>query len=322
MSTAMRDPSPAEAGARGGSAGSAGSAGPAGGAARAVRLIHRGAERHWVGDGFLTTTVFSYQELGHEISPFLLLDYGGPVAFEATNKRRGVGEHPHRGFETVTIVYEGQIEHRDSGGGGGTIGPGDVQWMTAGSGVIHEEMHTRDFAAQGGTMEMAQLWVNLPARFKMTPPRYQSLGAASFPTVGLPQGGGSARIIAGELFGARGPAQTFTPLQLWDISLAAGHRASLPIPAGHTAALLVVRGQLHFQGAAEVASPSDLVLFEREGTNLEIEAVQNSRVLVMAGEPIDEPIAGYGPFVMNSREEIQQAFDDLRAGRFTKPAHA
>ena len=282
-------------------------------------MVHRSSAQHWVGDGFLTRTIFSYQDLGHDISPFLLLDYGGPVHFEATNKRRGVGEHPHRGFETVTIVYDGRIEHRDSGGGGGTIGPGDVQWMTAGAGVIHEEMHAHDFAASGGTMEMAQLWVNLPARFKMTPPRYQGLEAKDIPTVELADAAGSARIIAGALAGVTGPAHTFTPIQLWDLSLKAGRACSFTVAEGHTVALLVVRGELTAGDPPTAAAQSDLVLFERAGTQIALTPSTDARVLLMAGEPIDEPIAGYGPFVMNSRAEIQQAFEDFQSGRFAGP---
>jgi len=287
---------------------------------RAVKAVVTSDERHWVGDGFLTRTVFSYQSLGTDISPFLLLDYGGPVEFDKTTKRRGVGEHPHRGFETVTIVYSGQLEHRDSGGGGGTIGPGDVQWMTAGAGVIHEERHTQEFASSGGTMEMAQLWVNLPARDKMTRPRYQSLTASNIPKLELPADSGTARVISGELYGVRGPAKTFTPVNLWDLQLMPGSTVNLPVTDGHTVAVVVIRGEIRLTASGETAGESALVLFQREGTSIGIEALSGARLLLMSGEPINEPIAGYGPFVMNSAAEIQQAFEDFQAGRFAPVA--
>src|SRR6266850_7758428 len=174
--------------------------------AKKLRCIQRSADRHWVGDGFPVRTLFAYPNLGQVLSPFLLLDYAGPVEFPPTEERRGVGEHPHRGFETVTIVYEGEVEHRDSSGGGGSIGRGDVQWMTAASGLVHEEFHGREFARRGGMFEMVQLWVNLPARDKMAAPRYQGIGHGAIPTVGLPDGHGAVRVIAGEFAGAKGPA--------------------------------------------------------------------------------------------------------------------
>jgi quercetin 2,3-dioxygenase len=280
--------------------------------------VYRNDEPHWVGDGFLTRTVFSYQSLGDRISPFLLLDYGGPVKFDAAKVRRGVGDHPHRGFETVTVVYQGSIEHRDSAGGGGVIGPGDVQWMTAGSGIVHQEMPTREFGERGGTMEMAQLWVNLPAKHKMTPPRYQTLTNEDIPEVPLPGEAGSVRVIAGELQSVKGPAQTFTPINLWDVRLNAGKAATLAVPDGYSTLVLILRGGLHLTGEEKSAGESDLVLFEREGAWLALQSGGDAetRLLIMNGEPINEPIAGYGPFVMNSRAEIQQAFDDFRAGRF------
>src|SRR5690242_17559990 len=205
-----------------------------------LQRILRRAERHWVGDGFPVRTLFSYPDLGPVISPFLLLDYAGPAEFPPTEKRAGVGEHPHRGFETVTIVYAGEVEHRDSSGGGGRIGPGDVQWMTAGAGVVHEEFHGRDFARRGGAFEMVQLWVNLPARHKMTPPRYQAIEAATIPSVALPGGQGTARVIAGQLAAVTGPAKTFTPIHAWDLRLARGQRTELALVEGHTTALVVL----------------------------------------------------------------------------------
>ena len=276
-------------------------------------------QRHWVGDGFPVRSIFSYSELGAELSPFLLLDYAGPATFQPTTKRLGVGVHPHRGFETVTIVYDGEVEHRDSSGGGGMIGPGDVQWMTAASGIVHEEFHGRGFAQRGGTFEMIQLWVNLPARDKMAPPGYQNITNAQIPRVELADGAGSVRVIAGNYNGAHGPAHTFTPINLWDVRLNAGHRAEFTVPAGHTTALLVMKGRLLLASGEEVTEAQVAVL-ERDGTSFAVEALQDATVLVLNGEPIDEPIAGYGPFVMNTREEIQQAVIDFQNGRMGQMA--
>lgn len=195
--------------------------------------VQQGGSAHWVGDGFPVRTVFSHQSLGSHASPFLLLDYAGPADFPPSDKPRGVEQHPHRGFETVTIVYSGEVEHRDSTGGGGRIGPGDVQWMTAASGLVHEEMHGRDFTRQGGTLEMVQLWVNLPAKDKKGPPHYQSILASQIPEATLPGGAGTVRVISGEFQGIKGPARTYTPVNLWDLRLKAderpAQRAQLPL---------------------------------------------------------------------------------------------
>jgi quercetin 2,3-dioxygenase len=284
--------------------------------------IHRGGERHWVGDGFPVHTVFSYQDLAGQLSPFLLLDHAGPADFEPTGEERGVGWHPHRGFETVSVAYEGEVDHEDSAGNRGTIGPGDVQWMTAGAGVLHKEMHGRGYARRGGRFEMLQLWVNLPAKSKMTEPRYQTLLAADIPVVKLPRDGGSVRVIAGEFQGAKGPARTFTPINLLDLSLRGDHRVRLDLRDGWTAALFVVAGEVIVNGE-QGARAGDLVVLDREGAKVEIEAAPDAVVFVMNGLPIDEPIAAYGPFVMNTREEIQQAVLDFQAGRMgvvTEPA--
>lgn len=284
--------------------------------------IHRGGERHWVGDGFPVHTVFSYQDLAGQLSPFLLLDHAGPADFEPTEEERGVGWHPHRGFETVSVAYEGEVDHEDSAGNRGTIGPGDVQWMTAGAGVLHKEMHGRGYARRGGRFEMLQLWVNLPAESKMTEPRYQTLLTADIPVVDLPRGGGSVRVIAGEFQGAKGPARTFTPINLLDLRLRGDHRVRLDLRDGWTAALFVVAGEVIVNGE-QGARAGDLVVLEREGAKVEIEAAPDATVFVMNGRPIDEPIAAYGPFVMNTREEIQRAVLDFQAGRMgvvTEPA--
>jgi redox-sensitive bicupin YhaK (pirin superfamily) len=274
-----------------------------------------GAERgHWVGDGFPVRSLFSYDRLGVEASPFLLLDYAGPHVFEPTSGRRGVGQHPHRGFETVTIVYDGEVEHRDSTGQGGVIGPGDVQWMTAGGGILHEEFHSEGFARAGGPFRMVQLWVNLPAKDKMVRPGYQGVLNAEIPTVALVGGAGSARIIAGELEGVRGPARTFTPINVWDLRLNRDAAATLPLPAGHTAMLVVLSGHVVVDG--ETAGAAEALLLDRDGEGVSITAGADTVMLVLTGEPIDEPIVGYGPFVMNSEAEIRQAIEDFNSGRF------
>ena len=282
-----------------------------------VLSSHRGGEAHWVGDGFPVHTVFHYEELGPELTPFLLLDHAGPADFEPTDQQRGVGWHPHRGFETVTIVYDGEVDHEDSAGNLGSVGPGDVQWMTAGSGVLHKELHGRDYARRGGRFEMLQLWVNLPATSKMTAPKYQTLLAQDIPTVALPEEGGSVRVVAGEFAGARGPASTFTPINLLDVRLRAGHRLQLDLRDGHTAGLLILNGSVVVNGD-ESANQGELVVFQREGDRVSIEATADAAVFVLNGKPIDEPIAGYGPFVMNTREQIQQAITDMRTGRLGK----
>jgi quercetin 2,3-dioxygenase len=278
-----------------------------------VISIHRGPPAHWVGDGFHVHSLFSYDKQPRTLSPFLLLDYGPPEVFAPSEQRRGVGQHPHRGFETVTVAYQGGVEHRDSAGNHGVIGPGDVQWMTAASGIVHEEWHEHEFARRGGTMEMAQLWVNLPARDKMAAPGYQDIRSAQIPVVDL--GGGSrVRVIAGEFRGAKGPARTFTPINVWDAKVAAGGRIELDFPEGHTTLFAVLRGKVTINGA-ESAGPAELVVLDRAGTRVTLDAAEDATVLVLNGEPIDEPVVGYGPFVMNTQDEIRQAFSDFHSGR-------
>jgi redox-sensitive bicupin YhaK (pirin superfamily) len=287
-----------------------------------VSFIRRGGARHWVGDGFPVRTIVSYSDGGAELSPFLLLDHAGPTVFAPTEQRRGVGPHPHRGFETVTLVYSGEVEHRDSAGGGGTIGPGDVQWMTAAAGVVHEEFHSRAFARTGGPFEMIQLWVNLPAKDKGASPAYQTLTCAMIPTVELPEGAGAVRVVAGTFRGQEGPARTFTPINLWDVRLRAGSRADLEVPCGQTTALFVADGRVQLDDGT-VLDAAGLAVLERDGEAFTVEASADSKLLVLAGEPIDEPIVGEGPFVMNTREEIDAAFADYRAGRLGRlPATA
>lgn len=269
---------------------------------------------HWVGNGFPVRSLFDYNGLGRELSPFLLLDYAAPHAFPPGLDKRGVGAHPHKGFETVTVAYQGELEHRDSSGGGGKIGPGDVQWMTAGRGIVHEEFHSADFTKTGGTLQMVQLWVNLRAKDKGAPPGYQTLLNAQIPIVALPGDAGTVRVIAGEYAGTKGPAKTFTPINLWDVNLRAGARAELPLPEGHSTALLVLSGKVLLNGERE-AGEGDLAVFQRTGAGLTVQATADAKLLLMSGEPIAEPIVGHGPFVMNSRAEIQQAFEDYQLGR-------
>jgi hypothetical protein len=284
-----------------------------------LSFVQRSRGRHWVGDGFPVRSIFSYNDIAEQMSPFLLLDHAGPADFEPTSRRLGVGRHPHRGFETVTIVYAGEVEHRDSTGAGGSIGPGDVQWMTAGRGIVHEEYHGSDYARRGGPFEMLQLWVNLPAKDKMVAPGYQGLTAAQIPHVELPEGAGTVRVISGELQGVAGPARSFSPMNLWDLRLAAGKPVRLTVPAGHTTALFVLKGALRVDGSNTVVGEAELAVLEREGDTLQIEAVQDATVLLLGGEPLNEPIVGQGPFVMNTPAEIRQAFLDYQSGQLDRP---
>ncbi|MGQ0524830.1 MAG: pirin family protein [Betaproteobacteria bacterium] len=279
-----------------------------------VREIHRAGPQHWVGDGFPVRTLFSYDRAADALSPFLLLDHAGPARFAPTQQKRGVGVHPHRGFETVTLVYEGEVEHHDSAGNGGRIGAGDVQWMTAASGILHEEYHAPEFARTGGTFEVAQLWVNLPARHKMAPPGYQTLLKKDIPDVRLENDAGVLRVIAGEYGGHPGPARTFTPVNMWDLRLNAGGHAVMPVPQNHNLVLVVLKGKVRVNDAETVA-PDEVAIFERRGGNITLHADQDSKTLLLSGEPLNEPIAGYGPFVMNTHAEIQQAFADFHNGR-------
>ena len=268
---------------------------------------------HWVGDGFPVRSLFSYSGDTKAVSPFLLFDYAGPHAFEPTaGQPRGVGSHPHRGFETVTIVYDGEVSHRDSTGGGGTIGAGEVQWMTAGAGIVHEEFHSPGFSKTGGPFRMVQLWVNLPAKDKGAPAAYQAITREMIPSVAL--AGGSARIIAGEFAGTRGPATTFTPINLWDVRLEAGAEVTLPLPESHNSMIAVLAGHVTVAGTG--VGEGEIARFSAEGEGVTIQADGDALLLVLTGEPIDEPVVGYGPFVMNSEAEIRQAIDDFNSGRF------
>jgi len=280
---------------------------------KTVRGVFEPGSEHWVGDGFPVRNLFPSNGLVAQMDPFLMLDYAGPLEFAPTEHPKGVGEHPHRGFETVTIAYQGAVSHRDSTGSAGVIYPGDVQWMTAASGIVHEEMHEREFARQGGPFEMVQLWVNLPAAHKMSKPGYQAITSARIPTVSFGEGA-TARVIAGEVLGTKGAAQTFTSLNVLDVRLTERASGDLPLPAGHNAAVVLLRGAITVNGAS-VNEEARLVLLSNEGSVVKLAAAKESLVLVLTGEPINEPVASYGPFVMNTQAEIMQAIDDYRAGR-------
>lgn len=281
-----------------------------------IQGVYSAPRGHWVGDGFPVRSLFSYDRMGAEhVSPFLLLDYAGPFDFEPAHRARGVGAHPHRGFETVTLVYQGELEHRDSTGSGGRIAEGDVQWMTAGAGIIHEELHSRAFTEQGGTLEMVQLWVNLPASDKSAPAAYQTLLKGDIPDVPLPERGGRVRVVAGDYLGHQGPARTFTSINLWDVRLRPGGEVSLAAPDGHTTLLVVLSGTVQVNGI-ELVRDAGIVSFARRGDSLHVEANNDAKLLLLSGEPIQEPVVGYGPMVMNSTEEIQQAFADFKQGKY------
>ena len=288
-----------------------------------ILRIQRAPTPHWVGNGFHVNSLFFYGQDAEAFSPFLMLDYGAPRTIAPSSEPRGVGQHPHRGFETVTVAYQGEIEHHDSEGNRGIIGPGDVQWMTAASGIIHEEWLSPEFNARGGTLEMAQLWVNLPARDKMAPPAYQGILKSQIPSV-VATGGARVQVIAGEFAGSAdgavtsGPARTFSPVNVWDVQLAAGQVIDLDLHAGYTTLFAVLKGKVNVNATQEASSPS-LVVLDREGTAARLEAIGgDATVLVLHGEPLNEPVAGYGPFVMNTREEIMQAMQDFQRGTFIR----
>ena len=281
---------------------------------RALQGVYPPGPEHWVGDGFYVKTVFWPQLDAQMLSPFLLLDHAAERHFDPSPWRRGVGEHPHRGFETVTFAYKGEIEHRDSAGGGGRIGPGDVQWMTAASGVVHEEKHSQAFSERGGDFEMVQLWVNLPASKKMSAPRYQPLLDREFPRVAL--GPAEARVIAGTLGSDAGPAKTHTPITTFDVQFHEAGTAEVELPDGWTTLVFPLEGDVQ-AGPAQTAIPSrHFGVFDRTDDGpIQLHASAGTRALVLAGEPLHEPVFAYGPFVMNTREEVAQAFRDYQSGR-------
>lgn len=280
-----------------------------------VMEVYNVPPQHWVGDGFPVRSLIYYPRHGRQLSPFLLLDYTGAAEFQPASHPRGVGRHPHRGFETVTIVYKGEVAHRDSTGQGGIIGPGDVQWMTAGAGIVHQEFHSEAFTRAGGTLDMAQLWVNLPAREKMTNPAYQAILDANIPAIPLAGGAGVLRLIAGSYAGQAGPARTFTPMQVWDIHLTAGSRVELPATDGWNAAIAVLHGAVLVNGEVQ-AKENQVTTLDSGGDTFTLEASEDTVLLFLSGESLNEPIVGYGPFVMNSEAEIVKAIDDYNNGQF------
>lgn len=268
-----------------------------------------------VGDGF---RVFNYFPNGgisqQRVSPFLMMDFNAEYDFGASDHIRGVDVHPHKGFETVTIAYKGSVAHHDSTGNSGVINPGDVQWMTAGAGVLHKEYHEQEFSKKGGPFEMVQLWVNLPAKDKLTAPKYQAITAGQMGKVTLPDNAGTVNVIAGEYNQQAGPASTFTPVNMFDIRLNEGAGLTLSTPASHNTVLLVVEGEITVNG--EDAKLHSLVLFKNEAGEINIQAREKTVLLFLSGEPINEPIAQYGPFVMNTQQELQEAFEEFRSGKF------
>lgn len=288
-----------------------------------VANVFTAPQKHWVGNGFHVASMFSYNDRDKNLDPFLLMDYNPPKFFQGGRRDhsefdlRGVEEHPHRGFETVTIAYQGEVSHRDSHGGGGTIGTGDVQWMTAGSGIMHEEMHSEKFAKEGGLFEMVQLWVNLPAKDKMTEPKYQAIKSADIPVVKLPNDAGQVRVIAGELLGTTGSASTFSPVNMWDTTMNANVTHTFSVPESHNVVILVLDGTIQV-GGDSIARRGELVTFERGGADVLIASNNEAKLLILTGEPLNEPIVGYGPFVMNTREQIIEAVNDVQTGKFSR----
>jgi hypothetical protein len=281
---------------------------------KSILQVSGPGSNHWVGDGFPVRNLFPSNGIDAQVNPFLMLDYAGPRDFAPTKKHQGVDEHPHRGFETVTIAYQGAVEHRDSAGNAGTIFPGDVQWMTAASGVVHEEKHEKAFAEKGGVFEMVQLWVNLPAAVKMSAPCYQAITKEQIPTAEL--GAESyARVIAGELNGVKGPAKTFTPVNVFDVRAKAGEKFELPLPTGQNAAVILLKGKVTLNGATALEGEAQIAVLDADGDGVYVDVAEDSTLLVLTGEPINEPVASYGPFVMNTREELAQAVEDYRRGK-------
>ena len=286
-------------------------------AIKKVELIAAPPETHWVGTGFKVHNFIpgGYHLDMERMSPFILLDYNSKIHFPASDRPKGVGVHPHRGFETVSIAYKGRIEHHDSNGGGGVIGEGDVQWMTAASGILHKEYHEKEWSKKGGDFQMVQLWTNLPAKYKMSAPKYQAITNDMMGKQYLPDNGGVIEVIAGKYNDIPGPASTFTPIHLMNARLNKGSKATFEFPADFNTAVLVIEGRIKVNNN-EAVPVDHLALFENEGETFTLEANENSVVLVMSGEPINEPIAARGPFVMNTKAELLRAFEDFNKGKF------
>lgn len=278
-----------------------------------IKISYQQPEKHWVGDGFYVHGILRpHPELTPYISPFILMDYASPKEFLPSDKPKGVGEHPHRGFETVTFSYQGEVEHRDSSGGGGVIKPGDVQWMTAGSGVVHDEFHSTEFTQKGGVFEMVQLWVNLPKKHKMTKPKYQGIKAKDIPLVKIGEHS-SLKVVAGECQGAKGPASTFTRINLFNIVSQKSDKFTIELDPMTSTILLIMEGTATLED--ELFSDKSILIFEKEGNKIFLETSDNFKGLLLNGEPIDEPMVAHGPFVMNTREEISEAIRDYQAGK-------
>ena len=278
-----------------------------------IKYTYTADQKHWVGDGFHVYGLLRpSDELNQFISPFVMLDYASPKEFSITDQRRGVGEHPHRGIETVTFAYQGEVEHRDSSGGGGIIKPGDVQWMTAGKGIVHDEFHSEDFSKKGGMFEMVQLWINLPKKHKMTEPKYQEIDRKSIPTISLGDKI-KLRVIAGSFEETKGPSSTYTKVNLYDITSKGNKKISLNFEDGTNTVILVMSGELKVEN--KYFKNKDILIFERQGTQLDLKVSDNFKGLILNGEPINEPIVAHGPFVMNTKEEIYQAFSDFQNGK-------
>jgi len=282
---------------------------------RTIEKITKPGTPHFVGDGFRVHNFIPGTSTMERMDPFIMLDYNSKYNFPPTNTPKGVGVHPHRGFETVTIAYKGLVEHNDSSGGGGIIGEGDVQWMTAASGVLHKEFHETEWSKTGGEFQMVQLWVNLPAKDKMSPPKYQAISNSEMKKVTLPDHAGEVEIIAGDYKGNKGPATTFSPIHMFNVKLKKGSKIPLEFPANYTTALLMVEGHAKVNHTSEVLQ-DHFAMFNTDGDTFTVEALSDTVILVLSGEPLKEPIAAHGPFVMNSQEEIMEAFQDFNTGKF------
>lgn len=282
---------------------------------RSIEKVSQPGTPHFVGDGFRVHNFIPGTSSMERMDPFIMLDYNSKYNFPPSSIPKGVGVHPHRGFETVTIAYKGRVEHGDSAGGGGIIGEGDVQWMTAASGILHKEFHETEWSKTGGEFQMVQLWVNLPAKDKMSPPKYQAISNDAITKVSLPDGGGEVEVVAGEYNGTKGAATTFSPVHLYNVRLKKGAKTQLAFPENYTTAVLMVEGDAMVNGSTQ--APQDhFVMFGNDGESFTLEALTDTVILVLSGEPINEPIASHGPFVMNSKEELMQAFQDFNTGKF------
>lgn len=282
---------------------------------RSIEKVSQPGTPHFVGDGFRVHNFIPGTSSMERMDPFIMLDYNSKYHFPPSSIPKGVGVHPHRGFETVTLAYKGRVEHGDSAGGGGIIGEGDVQWMTAASGILHKEFHETEWSKNGGEFQMVQLWVNLPAKNKMSPPKYQAISNAAIPKVALPDGSGEVEVVAGDYNGTQGAATTFSPVYMYNVRLKKEAKIQLAFPEDYTTAILMVEGDAMVNSTTQ--APQDhFVMFGNDGESFTLEAFTDTVVLVLSGEPIKEPIASHGPFVMNSKEELLQAFQDFNTGKF------